>query len=97
MKTKVFFSVIAATLLFSVTAGDLLASGPSARPKKEQQQVITIRGRVVDAETGLPLIFAGISVQGSNVSTVTNLDGEFTLKVSDTETCLLYTSDAADE
>lgn len=86
MKTKVFFSVIAATLLFSLTAGDLLASGPSARPKKEQQQVVTIRGRVVDAETGLPLIFAGISVQGSNVSTVTNLDGEFILKVSDTET-----------
>ena len=52
MKTKVIFSVIAATLLLSVTAGDLLASGPSARPKKEQQQVITIRGRVVDNETG---------------------------------------------
>ncbi len=85
MKTKVIFSVIAATLLFSQTAGDLLASGPSARPKKEQQQVITIRGRVVDTETGLPLVFAGVSVQGSNVSTITNLDGEFTLKVSDTE------------
>ncbi|HWR75337.1 MAG TPA: carboxypeptidase-like regulatory domain-containing protein [Bacteroidales bacterium] len=86
MKTKIFISVIAATLLLSVTAGDLLASGPSSRTKKEQQQVITIRGRVVDNETGLPLVFAGISVQGSNVSTVTNLDGEFTLKVSDTET-----------
>ena len=86
MKTKIFISVIAATLLFSVTTGDLLAAGPSSRTKKEQQQVITIRGRVVDNETGLPLVFAGISVQGSNVSTVTNLDGEFTLKVSDTET-----------
>ena len=86
MKTKIFISVIAATLLFSVTAGDLLASGHSSKTKKEQQQVITIRGRVVDNETGLPLVFAGISVQGSNVSTVTNLDGEFTLKVSDTET-----------
>jgi hypothetical protein len=85
MKTKVIFSVIAATLLFSVTAGDLLESGPSARPKKEQQQIITIRGRVVDNENGLPLVFAGVSVQGSNVSTVTNLDGEFTLKVPDTE------------
>jgi hypothetical protein len=44
MKTKIFFSVIAATLLFSLTAGDLLASGHSAKPKKEQQQVTTIRG-----------------------------------------------------
>jgi hypothetical protein len=86
MKTKIILSVITATLLFSVTAGDLLATGPSSKTKKEQQQVITIRGRVVDNENGLPLVFAGISVQGSNVSTVTNLDGEFTLKVSDTET-----------
>jgi hypothetical protein len=40
---------------------------------------------VIDSETGLPLVFAGVAVQGSNVSTVTNLDGEFTLKVSEGE------------
>ncbi len=86
MKTKVFFSVIAATLLSCMTAGDLLASVPSARPKKDQQQVTVIRGRVVDAENDLPLVFAGVAVQGSNVSTVTNLDGEFILKVTEAGT-----------
>ena len=45
-----------------------------------------IRGRVVDAETKQPLVFAGIAVQESNVSTVTNLDGEFTLKIGEGET-----------
>jgi hypothetical protein len=79
MKTRIFFSVIAATLLSLITAGDMLATGPSARPKKEQQQVTVIRGKVIDNETGLPLVFAGVAVQGSNVSTVTNLDGEFIL------------------
>jgi len=86
MKTGIFYSVIAATLLSLITAGDLLATGPSARPKKEQQQVTVIRGKVIDTETGLPLVFAGVAVQGSNVSTVTNLDGEFILKVSEGET-----------
>jgi len=85
MKTRIFFSVIAATLFSLITAGDLLATGPSARPKKEQQQVTVIRGKVIDTETGLPLVFAGVAVQGSNVSTVTNLDGEFILKVSEAE------------
>jgi len=85
MKTGIFYSVIAATLLSLITAGDLLATGPSARPKKEQQQVTVIRGKVIDTETGLPLVFAGVAVQGSNVSTVTNLDGEFILKVSEAE------------
>ncbi len=45
-----------------------------------------IRGRVVDAETKQPLVFAGIAVEESNVSTVTNLDGEFTLKIGEGET-----------
>jgi len=86
MKTKVFFTVIASALLFLVSAGDLSAASAPAKPKKDQQQVVIIRGRVTDAETNLPLVFAGIAVQGSNVSTVTNLDGEFTLKISGDET-----------
>jgi len=86
MKTKVFFTVIASAFLFLLSAGDLAAAAAPAKPKKDQQQVIIIRGRVTDAETNLPLVFAGIAVQGSNVSTVTNLDGEFTLKIGSDET-----------
>ncbi|MCK7537500.1 MAG: carboxypeptidase-like regulatory domain-containing protein [Marinilabiliales bacterium] len=86
MKTKVFFTVIASALLFLISAGDLSAASAPGKPKKDQQQVVIIRGRVTDAETNLPLVFAGIAVQGSNVSTVTNLDGEFTLKISGDET-----------
>ncbi len=86
MKTKVFFTVIASALLLLISAGDLSAASAPGKPKKDQQQVVIIRGRVTDAETNLPLVFAGIAVQGSNVSTVTNLDGEFTLKISGDET-----------
>jgi len=86
MKTKFFFTVIASALLFLVSAGDLSATAAPGKTKKEQQQVTVIRGRVVDAETKQPLVFAGIAVQESNVSTVTNLDGEFTLKIGEGET-----------
>ncbi len=86
MKRKILFAAIASALLLVMTAGDAMASVASEKSKKEQQQVNIIRGRVVDAETNQPLVFAGIAVQGSNVSTVTNLDGEFTLKLPEGET-----------
>lgn len=86
MKTRILFTAIASALLLVMTTGDAMASSAPGKSKKEQQQVTTIRGRVVDAETNQPLVFAGIAVQGSNVSTVTNLDGEFTLKLPEGET-----------
>ncbi|MCU0410112.1 MAG: carboxypeptidase-like regulatory domain-containing protein [Bacteroidales bacterium] len=84
MKNKVFFSVMAAALLSIIMAGEVAASDLLAgKPKKDPQELTIIRGKVVDAETGLPLVFAGVAIQGSNVSTVTNLDGEFILKVTE--------------
>jgi len=69
-----------ALLLVLFTAGSAFA-GNSSKTKKEVQQVTVVRGKVVDAETNLPLIFAGVAVKESNISTVTNVDGEFVLKV----------------
>jgi hypothetical protein len=88
MKTKIFYTAIASALLLIMTAGVINASDSADRNRKEkeQQQLITIRGRVVDVETRTPLVFAGIAVQGSNIATVTNLDGEFTLKVNSDQT-----------
>ena len=87
MKTKILFTAIASALLLIMTAGDMTVSAAPAKSKKDRpQQVSTIRGKVVDAETNQPLVFAGIAVQGSNVATVTNLDGEFTLKLTGNET-----------
>lgn len=38
-------------------------------------------GEVVDAENNNPLVFATISVEGTNISTITNTEGDFLLKV----------------
>jgi len=54
------------------------------RKIQDPQSVITIKGKVVDTETKNPLVFATVTVQGTNVATVTNLDGEFILKIAST-------------
>jgi len=48
---------------------------------QDPQKLTTVKGIVVDTETGVPLIFATVALQNSNVATVTNLDGEFLLKI----------------
>ena len=39
------------------------------------------KGKVIDENTGQPLSFAAITVDGTNIATVTNAEGEFVLKV----------------
>ncbi|MCK4698705.1 MAG: carboxypeptidase-like regulatory domain-containing protein, partial [Bacteroidales bacterium] len=70
--------------IFMLTFTIVEAGYPSLLNRKIQdpQSVITIKGKVIDAETMDPLIFATITVQGTNVATVTNLDGEFILKIA---------------
>jgi hypothetical protein len=76
MKTFKHQLFIALAILFAFTAQALNA----------QQGAVTIRGKVVDATTGLPLVFATVAVAETNVAIVTNIDGEFTLKILESET-----------
>lgn len=41
---------------------------------------VTVKGQVVDAETGEPLIGAAVTIVGTTQGSVTNLDGMFTQK-----------------
>lgn len=52
-------------------------------PVKEDVDNFTeYKGTIVDRKTGTVLAFANLMVVGTNVSTVTNTDGEFSLKIS---------------
>jgi hypothetical protein len=42
---------------------------------------VQYRGKIVDSKTGDPLTFATLTIEGSNVATVSNSEGEFLLKV----------------
>jgi hypothetical protein len=84
MKTFNQISLIAAVLLAAFTAQSATAGNFPGKKKEDQQNMITIKGKVVDAETRNPLVFATVAVMESNVAIVTNIDGEFTLKIGET-------------
>ena len=50
---------------------------------------VTVKGQVVDAETGEPLIGAAVTIVGTTQGSVTNLDGEFTQKAASGSTLLI--------
>ena len=83
MKNFKHISLVAAVLLLSFTAQTASAGNFSSKKKNDQQSYITIKGKVVDVETGTPLVFANVAVKESNVAIVTNIDGEFTLKIGE--------------
>lgn len=62
-------------LLFLFVSVSGFASTPS------NLEVVEFKGIVLDKETRNPLPFANIYVSGTNISTVTNTEGEFVIKV----------------
>jgi hypothetical protein len=57
-------------------------SGSKILAQQEQdQKYIEFKGKVVDARSGKELSSALLAIEGSNLSTMTNNDGEFSLKV----------------
>ena len=83
MKTLNHISLIAALLLTAFAAQTASAGNFSGRVKNDQQTFFTIKGKVIDSESKSPLVFASVSVKESNVAIVTNIDGEFTLKIGE--------------
>ncbi len=86
MKTFKHISLIASVLLLAFAAQTANAGIFSEKKKNDQQNLITIKGKVVDSENRTPLVFATVAVKESNVAIVTNIDGEFTLKIGETIT-----------
>ena len=83
MKTFKHTSLIALALLLAFMAQNAIAGNLSGKKKSDQQNLMVIKGKVIDSESRAPLVFATVAVKESNVAIVTNIDGEFTLKVGD--------------
>ncbi|MDM8158297.1 carboxypeptidase-like regulatory domain-containing protein [Labilibaculum sp. K2S] len=91
MKTKIrfYFAIILSAFLFFSFSNVMAAEGNNVKKEKNKvQQVIdtlkydVYKGKVQDAKTNEPLMFATIAVKGVNVATVSNSDGEFLLKIA---------------
>jgi hypothetical protein len=46
-----------------------------------QEGFYTIKGKVKDSETKKSIIFGNVSIAGTHIGTVTNIDGEFAIKI----------------
>lgn len=83
MKRVIDITMVILVLFVIISLATANAAGTTDMNTQDQQSFITLKGKVVDKETGDPLIFATISLKGTNVATVTNLDGEFILKIDE--------------
>ena len=78
-KHKGFVSALLISAAFMlISPMDLLAESFSVNAVTQQQ--ITVRGAVVD-ETNEPIIGANVMIEGTNLGTITDLDGRFVISV----------------
>ena len=77
MKAKHFLSVYLLTAIF-------LLNGPVAAEAQNDNDFYTVSGVVKDKTTKKAVEYVNVSAVGTNVGTITNSDGEFTLKINNT-------------
>jgi len=58
----------------------------AANAENEASTYVKYKGRVIDNETGKPLAFVDITVNTANISTITNREGKFSIKIPSTLT-----------
>jgi hypothetical protein len=78
-------SIAMVLLLFVASITNTWAFNLSTKTTKQGEDTlsyVSFKGRIVDAQTRKPLIFASVTVEDENTATITNLDGEFQIKIS---------------
>jgi len=85
MKTFKSIPIITVFVLAVLTVQTAAAGMTKDKKKNDQQTYNSIKGKVVDKETLNALVFASVTVKESNIATVTNIDGEFIIKVPENE------------
>ncbi len=83
MKTLKLTSTLIAAIIF-IFAGNVSGADQSKdKLQNDTTNLIKYHGIVVNDNTNDELPFAAVEAEGSNVATVTNIDGEFTLKLEE--------------
>lgn len=80
MKKHLILSII--TLSMGFAFGQFQNTYALQAPDQQATQTLTeYKGLVLDEQTKKPLVYADLNIKGTNISTVTNTDGEFIIKV----------------
>lgn len=51
------------------------------KPQQNIQSLTEFKGAVLDSQTKKPLVYSDLNIKGTNISTITNTEGEFSIKV----------------
>lgn len=73
-----FFGLL---LAFGLTANPIPLRAMQETILQDTLSYIQYKGEVVDEQNNTPLVFASLTLDGTNISTVTNTEGEFLLKI----------------
>ena len=72
------------------TIGIVLFSLLSFQFSLAQPELPEVKGKVTDASNGAPLVYCNVLVDGTHIATVTNNEGEFSLKLPDENARLVF-------
>lgn len=87
MNSKISFYILntsSSILLFLTSLLNIQFSNASTTTpihNIQNETFVEIKGRIVDNKTKAPLVFADITIESTNIGTITNKEGDFTLKV----------------
>lgn len=70
MKTNQFRAMMLVLLMAVVSLGDMNA------------QALTVTGKVTDANDGTPIVGCSVTIKGSKIGTITNMDGKYTIQAA---------------
>ncbi|MEK6155129.1 carboxypeptidase-like regulatory domain-containing protein [Flavobacteriaceae bacterium 3-367] len=77
---KTFTALVTLSLVIGFM-GKLQAAAPFQDTSQQISDFNVYKGKVIDAVTKKPLVFASLAIAGTNITTVTNTEGGFQLKV----------------
>jgi outer membrane cobalamin receptor len=78
--SKTVFSLLLLIACCSISAAPARAAVPPLAEVVQQKHLATLRGRVVDARTGEPIVKVKVTVSGTDLSTTTGDNGAFTIE-----------------
>ena len=79
--SKMTWLVVIAIMAMASPAQAAMGNSLTDEPIEEAKGFVQVKGKIVDSKSGTPLSFATISIDGTAISTVSNSEGDFALKV----------------
>ncbi len=89
-KITIMIVVIGVSNVFATTASDLSKEGIRNVPSGIELQQLSVSGTVTDASTAAPMPGVNVVVKGTNIGTLTDINGKYSITVPDQNAVLAF-------